>query len=97
MKCAVHDPEAMGSNLYQIELGVLSHATRVKEHGTSPSAVQNHLSSCEPCKLNFSCHSFSVIDSGKNDYEITVREVLHIKFKRQTINKQLFTQGTHLC
>ena len=50
-------------------------ATRVKEHGTSPSAVQNHLSSCEPCKSNFSCNSFSAIDSGKND-----RDLICIKY-----------------
>ena len=39
-------------------------ATRVKEHGTSPSpsAVSNHLSSCETWKLNFSCYNFSIID-----------------------------------
>ena len=69
-------------------------ATRVKEHITSHSAVSNHLSSCETCKLNFSCDSFSIIDSGKNDFEITVKEALHIKFKKPTINRQLFTQGS---
>ena len=68
--------------------------TRVKEHGTSPSAVSNHLSSCETWKLNFSCDSFSIIDSGKNDFEITVKEALHIKCKKPTINRQLFTQGS---
>ena len=69
-------------------------ATSVKEHGTSPSAVSNHLSSCEICKLNFSCDSFSIIDSGKNDFEITIKEALNIKFKKPTINRQLFTQGS---
>ena len=62
-------------------------ATRVKEHGTSSSAVSNHLSSCETCKLNFSCDSFSIIDSEKNDFEITVKEVLHIKVKKPTIDR----------
>ena len=68
----------------------------VKEHGTSPSpsAVSNHLSSCETCKLNFSCDSFSITDSGKNDFEITIKEALHIKFKKPTINRQLFSQGS---
>ena len=70
--------------------------TRVKEHGTSPSAVANHLSSCETCRSNFSCNMFSIIDSGKNDYETTVKEVLHIKFKKPTINRQLFTQDTSI-
>ena len=71
-------------------------ATRVKEHGTSPSnsAVSNHLISCETCKLNFSCDSFSLIDSGRNDFEVTIKEALHIKFKKPTINKQLFSQGS---
>ena len=48
-------------------------ATRVKEHGTSPSnsAVSNHLTSCESCKLHFSSDSFSIMDSGKNDFEVT--------------------------
>ena len=70
-------------------------ATRVKEHGTSPSpsAVSNHLSSCETCKLNFSCHSFSITDSG-NDFEVTIKEALHIKFKKPTINRQLYSQGS---
>ena len=57
-------------------------ATRVKEHGASPSAVFNHLSSCETCKSNFSCDSFSIIDSGKNEFEISVKEALHVKFKK---------------
>ena len=69
-------------------------ATRVKEHGTSPSAVFNHLSSCETCKSNFHVIVFLIIDSGKNDFEITVKEALHIKFKKPTINRQLFTQGS---
>ena len=63
-------------------------------YGISPSAVKNHLSSCETCKLNFLCPNFAVIDFGKHDYEITVKEALHIKSKRPTINKYLFTQGT---
>ena len=68
-------------------------ATRVKEHGTSTSAVFDHLA-CETCKSNFSRHSFLIIDSGKNDFEITVKEALHIKFKMPTINRQLFIQGS---
>ena len=47
------------SNANNIYIGkTIRHlATRVKEHGTSPSpsAVSNHLSSCETCKLNISC------------------------------------------
>ena len=71
-------------------------ATRVKEHGTSPSnsAISNHLTSCETCKLNFLCDSFSIMDSGKNDFEVTIKEAPHIKFKKPTINRQLISQGS---
>ena len=73
-------------------------ATRVKELGTSPSnsAVSNHLTSCETYKLNFSYDSFSIMDSGKNDFEVTIKEALHIKFKKPTINRQLIMKDLHL-
>ena len=32
------------------------------------------------------------MDSGKNDFEVTIEEALHIKFKKPTINRQLFNQ-----
>ena len=58
------------------------------------SSTNNYKASCETCKLNFLCDSFSIIDSGKNDFEITIKEPLHIKFKKPTINRQLFSQGS---
>ena len=69
-------------------------ATRVKEHGSPNSAIYSHLLTCETCKSNFSCNNFSVIDSGKNDFEVTIKEAFHIKFSKPIMNKQLFTQGS---
>ena len=72
-------------------------AVRVKEHGTSPSAVFEHFGVCERCKENFSVNSlgnFSILDHGRNDFETTVKEAIHIKRKRPSLNKQLYTQGT---
>ena len=37
---------------------------------------------------------FSVIDSGKNDFEVTIKEAFHIKFSKPIMNKQLFIQGS---
>ena len=31
------------------------------------------------------------MDSGKNDFEVTIKEALHIIFKKPTINRQLFS------
>ena len=35
-----------------------------------------------------------VIDSGKNDFEVTIKQAFHIKFSKPIMNKQLFTQGS---
>ena len=68
-------------------------ATRVKEHATSSSAIKEHLSSCTTCKDNNSCNSFKVIDSANSDFEVSIKEALHIKHRNPNLNKQLSTQG----
>ena len=70
-------------------------ATRVKEHSTKPSAIKDHLSTCRTCQQHYSCaKNFSVMGSGKNDYEITVKEAILIKSHKPNMNKQLATNGT---
>ena len=82
------------ANTFYIGKTIRHLATRVKEHGSSNSAIYSHLLTCETCKLNFSCNNFSVIDSGKNDFEVTIKEAFHITFSKSIMNKQLFTQGS---
>ena len=70
-------------------------ATRVKEHGTSASAIHDHLRTCDPCRSKFSIDNFQILDRGKSDFEISVKEALHIKSKKPMLNKQLAgTQGS---
>ena len=43
---------------------------------------------------NYSCtNNFSILDTGKNDLETTIKESLHIKYNQPKLNKQLPTQG----
>ena len=67
--------------------------TRVKEHEHSSSAINDHLTSCKTCKSEFSCNLFSILEQGRNDFDITVKEALHIKASKPQLNKQLFSQG----
>ena len=70
----------------------------MKEHDTSPSAVFSHLSSCETCKSNVSSNSLSIINSGKNEYEITVKEALHISgFRFIQPRSTIFQDDYRLC
>ena len=68
-------------------------ATRVKEHEHLTSAIHDHLLTCESCKSEYSFNSFKILDSGKNDFETTIKEALHIKHSKPNLNKQLFCQG----
>ena len=49
-------------------------ATSIKEHGNSQSAINEHMLSCQICKLNFSYNCFDVIGTGKSNFETTVKE-----------------------
>ena len=66
-------------------------ATRVREHTTSPSAIKEYLSSCTTCKDNYSCNSFKVIDSANSDFEVSIKEALHIRTPIST-NKPVHTR-----
>ena len=68
--------------------------TRVKEHCQGPSAIQNHLDNCRVCKEKFSCQSFAIMDSGQNDFDITIKEAIYIKSHKPLLNKQLHSQGS---
>ena len=68
--------------------------TRVKEHSQGPSAVQNHLDNCHVCKEKYSCKSFVAMDSGKTDFDITIKEALYIRSHKPLLNKQLHSQGS---
>ena len=50
--------------------------------------------SSSTCFYNFTCDNFLIFYSGKRDYEFTVKEMVHIKFKKPSINRQLFTQDS---
>ena len=69
--------------------------TRVREHGSSPSAVYDHLQSCTKCNKDYSCsNNFSILDRGNSDFEITITEALCIKSLKPYFNKQLSTHGS---
>lgn len=69
---------------------------RAREHHTSQnSAVKQHIDSCYLCKncqSNLDC--FSIIDSGKSDFDCTIKEAIHIKMTRPQLNKQLLASGS---
>ena len=84
------------ANTFYIGKTIRHLATRVRNMALQIQIREfySHLLTCETCKSNFSCNNFSVIDSGKNDFEVTIKEAFHIKFSEPIMNKQLLTQGS---
>ena len=68
--------------------------TRSKEHLTGSTAVTQHLHECASCKDNASLSNFTVIASGRTDFEIKIKEALFIKYEKPRINNQLSQQGS---
>ena len=71
-------------------------ATRIKEHkySKSDSAIFFHLVECENCSLQYSSQLFQIIASGKNDFEISIKEALLIKKLKPSLNGQIFQNGS---
>ncbi|MCG8432382.1 MAG: hypothetical protein MJA29_14590, partial [Candidatus Omnitrophica bacterium] len=68
-------------------------ALRMKEHFTdSNSAIRQHLLSCPTCPSDHS--SFSIMDTGRSEFECIIKEALHIKSNKPLLNKQLFNTGS---
>ena len=68
--------------------------TRVKEHCQGPSAIRSHMDECNVCREKVSSESFTIIDSGQTDFDITIKEALYIKSHKPVLNKQLHSQGS---
>ena len=66
---------------------------RVKEHKNKQSAIRDHMNKCI-CKDNFSIDNFTIIDSGKSNFETQIKESLHIKINKPKLNNQLNSKGS---
>ena len=68
-------------------------AVRIREHRTNPSAIREHFQDCQTCRDSNSS-SFSVLSSGRSDFEIRIKEALYIQKFKPTLNKQLANCGS---
>ena len=69
-------------------------ATRVKAHPKGVSAIHDHVFLCVSCQSNYSVSLFRVTDTTRNDFGTTMKESLHIKNSKPSINKQLLNTGS---
>ena len=64
--------------------------TRIREHGSTNTAIRSHCNSCE-C---FSPDNFSIIRNCVNDYESTLAEALFIRMNSPSLNSALANNGS---
>ena len=71
--------------------------TRVKEHGTSPSAAFNHLSSCETCKSNLHVIIFQVLILVEMIMRSLLRSLCILNVRNQPLIDDCLHRAPHLC
>ena len=63
--------------------------TRIEEHLTdSTSSIFKHINANADCKAMCNRDSFEIIDQASTQYELNVKEGMHIKWLRPNLNKQ---------
>ena len=68
------------------------HITRTNEHlgSDKKSHIFQHLQANLNCRNACDENSFRIIDNAKTQYELDIKEALHIKWIKPDLNKQLF-------
>ena len=66
------------------------HSTRSYEHLSTDkiSSIYKHLVKFPQCKLANDFRSFSILDHAKNDFELALKEAMHIKWVKPNLNGQ---------
>ena len=65
--------------------------TRAREHLLSDrhSRIYKHLQGSESCKNLCSFYCFSIVDSALTNFQLKIKEALHIEWEQPALNKQL--------
>ena len=67
-------------------------STRVREHLVSDKAshIYKHLQQSSNCREASSDKCFEILDCANNTIELKIKEALHIKWERPSLNQQLY-------
>ena len=66
--------------------------TRIGEHRSNPSAIRTHLNNCQSCTENLD-DNFKIIDYARDNFELSIKEALHIRHLAPSLNRALKNQG----
>ena len=67
--------------------------TRIKEHlGNESSSIIKHLNENQQCKTSHPEKQFTILDYASSQYELALKEGLHIKWTKPILNKQKNTK-----
>ena len=65
--------------------------TRIQEHlsGDKSSHVFKHLNASTKCREASSTKSFEILDTAKTEYQVKLKEAMHIKWLNPALNQQV--------
>jgi hypothetical protein len=64
---------------------------RRKEHLKGNSPIHSHINDCHVCQNS---PNFEILDSGRNDFNLKIKEALYIKYRKPSLNTQIFQNGS---
>ena len=69
------------------------YTTRIREHlfTDKKSHVYKHLHNNQLCQRSSNESNFSLIDAANTEYQLRIREAIHINWIKPVINKQKFS------
>ena len=69
---------------------------RVREHLSGKSgisAINEHISSCKDCH-SYSISNFNTLAQANTDFEVKIKEALHMKKHKPKLNNQIYLCGS---
>ena len=65
--------------------------SRVEEHLSTGkgSVIHEHISNNQNCKTKCNIECFKIIDSANSEFQLKIKEAIHIALRKPTLNKQI--------
>ena len=96
--CVVYKFVCVSCNACYIGETIRHFQTRINEHVKSDtnSMIFKHLVNNSSCKNSFDINSFKIIDSASSDFQLKIKEALHIQNSNPILNSQVKSYKTAL-
>ena len=85
--------EYIGKTIRHLKIRINEH-TKPNQRQNGDSAIMRHLLECNECCKSDLNENFNILDTGRGDFDLKIKEALYIKYNNPNLNRQIFQQGS---